>query len=127
MSKRKCARIRKGRSTSKIRSKAAAAGSPTITKRERIRAALRRDGARACPVAQARAHGGWRRDCDQRAGQELSVHGAPAGRRSHTPLTRYRGSFGPSVAKVVPAEAPQSSASNNFFDLSAQRGSAQLQ
>src|SRR5262249_21304974 len=32
---------------------------------------------------QARAHDGWRCDGDERAGQGLGVHRAPAGRRSH--------------------------------------------
>ncbi len=44
------------------------------------RAPLRRDGARPCPLAQARAHDGRRRDRDERAGQGLGVHGAPAER-----------------------------------------------
>jgi hypothetical protein len=98
MSKRKRAGIREGRSTSKIRSKAGAAGSPTITKRERIRAALRGDGARACPVAQARAHDGRRRDRGKRTGRGLSVHGAPARIRtdkiSQTVPTETRHRFG---------------------------------
>src|SRR5262249_59202455 len=41
---------------------------------------LWRDRARPCPFAQARAHDGRRRDRDERAGQGLGVHGAPAGR-----------------------------------------------
>jgi len=56
-----------------------AAGSPTITKREPIRASLRRHWARPCHLPQARAHDGWRRDRDQRAGQRLGVHGTAAG------------------------------------------------
>jgi hypothetical protein len=44
------------------------------------RAPLRRNGARPCHLAQARAHDGWRRDGDERAGQGLGVHGPPAGR-----------------------------------------------
>jgi hypothetical protein len=104
MSKRKRARIRKGRSTSKIRSKAAAAGSPTITKREQIRAPLRRNGARSSSLAQARPYDGGRRNGDQRAGQGLSVHGAPAGRRSHTPLTPVPRVLWALVAKVVPVD-----------------------
>src|SRR5262249_10796788 len=40
----------------------------------------RRYGARACHRPQARAHDGRRRDRDERAGQRLGVHGAPAGR-----------------------------------------------
>ena len=45
------------------------------------RAALRRDRPRPCHLAQARAHDGRRRDGDERAGQRLGLHGAPAGRR----------------------------------------------
>jgi GAF domain-containing protein len=44
------------------------------------RAPLWRHGAGPCPLAQARAHDGWRRDGGERAGQGLGVHGAPAGR-----------------------------------------------
>src|SRR5262249_26671904 len=44
------------------------------------RSALRRHGARPCPLAQARAHDGRRRDRDERARQGLGVHGASAGR-----------------------------------------------
>ena len=44
------------------------------------RAALRRNRARPCPLAQARAHDGRRRDGGKRAGQRLGVHGAPADR-----------------------------------------------
>src|SRR5262249_17770665 len=43
------------------------------------RAPLRRDGARPCALAQARAHDGRRRDCGERSGQGLGVHRAPAG------------------------------------------------
>jgi GAF domain-containing protein len=46
-------------------------------------APVRRDGARPCPLAQARAHDGRRRDGDERTGQGLGLHGAPAGRRGH--------------------------------------------
>ncbi len=46
-------------------------------------AALRRDRARPCPLAQARSHDGRRRDCDERAGQRLGFYSAPAGRRAH--------------------------------------------
>jgi hypothetical protein len=42
------------------------------------RAALRRDRARPCALAQARTHDGRRRDRDQRAGQGLGLHDAPA-------------------------------------------------
>ena len=45
-------------------------------------AALRRDRARPCPLAQARSHDGRRRDCDERAGQRLGFY-SPAGRRAH--------------------------------------------
>ena len=48
------------------------------------RAPLRRDGARPCPLAQARAHDGRRRDRDERGGQRFGVHGAPA--RTHRQL-----------------------------------------
>jgi hypothetical protein len=44
------------------------------------RAPLWRHGARPCPLAQARAHDGGRRDGDERTGQGLGVHGAPAKR-----------------------------------------------
>jgi adenylate cyclase len=37
------------------------------------RAPLRRDGARPCHLAQTRAHDGWRRDRDERAGQGVSI------------------------------------------------------
>src|SRR5260370_39874753 len=43
------------------------------------RAPLRREGARPCPLAQARAHDGWRRDRGKRTGQGLGVYGAPTG------------------------------------------------
>ena len=43
------------------------------------RAPLRRNRARPCPLAQARAHDGRRRDGGERAGQGLGVHRAPAG------------------------------------------------
>jgi hypothetical protein len=55
-------------------------------------APLRRDWARPCALAQARAHDGWRRDRDERTGQGLGVHGATAGGQleicqpSHGPL-----------------------------------------
>src|SRR5262249_6706635 len=42
------------------------------------RSALRRHGTWPCPLAQARAHDGWRCDRDERAGQRFGVHGAPA-------------------------------------------------
>jgi signal transduction histidine kinase len=42
------------------------------------RAPLRRDGARPCPLAQARAYDGRRRDGGERAGQGLGVYGAAA-------------------------------------------------
>ena len=41
-------------------------------------APLRRNGARPCHLAQARAHDGRRRDRGERAGQGLGVYGAPA-------------------------------------------------
>jgi GAF domain-containing protein len=41
-------------------------------------APLRWNGARPCPLAQARAHDGWRRDRGERAGQGVGVHGAAA-------------------------------------------------
>ena len=44
------------------------------------RAALRRHRPRPRHHAQARAHDGRRRDGDERAGQRLGVHRAPAGR-----------------------------------------------
>ena len=43
------------------------------------RAEVRRHRPRPCHQPQARAHDGRRRDRDQRAGQGLGVHGAPAG------------------------------------------------
>src|SRR5262249_30105059 len=43
--------------------------------------AFRGHGTRPCPLAQARAHDGRRCDRDERAGQRLSVHGAPARKR----------------------------------------------
>jgi signal transduction histidine kinase len=46
--------------------------------------ALRRNGARSCAVAQARAHDGRRRDRDERAGQRLGLYSTPAGWREHT-------------------------------------------
>ena len=46
------------------------------------RAALRRHRARPRHHPQARAHDGRRRDRDERAGQGLGVHRAPAGRRA---------------------------------------------
>src|SRR5262249_11253379 len=42
---------------------------------------FRGHGTRPCHHPQARAHDGWRRDCDERARKGLSVHRAPAGRR----------------------------------------------
>jgi len=42
------------------------------------RTPLRRDGARPCHLAQARAHDGRRRDGDERARQRFGVHRAPA-------------------------------------------------
>jgi len=50
-------------------------------------APLRRDGARPCHLAQARAHDGRRRDGDERAGQGLGLHRAPAGRAGHLALS----------------------------------------
>jgi hypothetical protein len=50
------------------------------------RAQQRRNGARPCPLAQARAHDGWRRDRGERAGQRLGVHGAPAKRSDTKPM-----------------------------------------
>jgi K+-sensing histidine kinase KdpD len=50
-------------------------------------------GARPCPLAQARAHDGWRRDRVERAGQWLGVHRALAWRCGHLEfvnLARYR-------------------------------------
>ena len=59
------------------------------------RAPLRRDGARSCPLAQARPHDGRRRDRDKRAGQRLGLHGAPAGRRGHLKQNEIAGRTGP--------------------------------
>src|SRR6266702_4878960 len=50
------------------------------------RAPLRRNGARPCPLAQARAHDGRRRHRHERAGQSLGVHGAPAKRSDTKPM-----------------------------------------
>jgi adenylate cyclase len=47
------------------------------------RAPLRRDGARPCALAQARAHDGRRRDRGKRTGQRFGVYGAPAGWTGH--------------------------------------------
>ena len=47
------------------------------------RAPLWRDRARPCPLAQARAHDGRRRDRGERAGQRFGVHGALAGGSKH--------------------------------------------
>ena len=44
------------------------------------RAALRRDRARPCALAQARAHDGRRRDCGERTGQGFGLYRAPARR-----------------------------------------------
>jgi hypothetical protein len=52
------------------------------------RAALRRDRARPCALAQARTHDGRRRNGDERAEQVLGVYGAPAERHGH--LSRMR-------------------------------------
>ena len=46
------------------------------------RAELRRNRTRPCHYPEARAHDGWRRDGDERAGQRLGVCGATARRRS---------------------------------------------
>jgi hypothetical protein len=64
-----------------------------FTQADSLTAPLRRHRARACPLAQARAHDGRRRDGGERAGQGLGVYGAPAGSRGHTDqspkLTRH--------------------------------------
>src|SRR5262249_54482055 len=58
------------------------------------RAPLRRHRARPSDLAQTRAHDGWRRDGDERAGQGLSIYGSPAGRHGcaltklHDPAAR---------------------------------------
>ena len=54
-----------------------------FTQADSDRAALRRNRPRPCAVAQARAHDGRRRDGDERDGQGLGVHRAPAGPRGH--------------------------------------------
>src|SRR5262249_29118899 len=54
------------------------------------RSALRRNGARPCPLAQARAHDGRRRDRDERVGQRFGVHRAPAGELNAMNLPRRR-------------------------------------
>jgi signal transduction histidine kinase len=41
-------------------------------------------GLGACPLAQARAHDGRRRDRGERTQQGLGIYGAPAGWRGHT-------------------------------------------
>ena len=57
--------------------------------RRHDRAALRRHRARPCPLAQARAHDGRRRDRGERAGQGLGIHRAPAGRRRYLECARF--------------------------------------
>ena len=44
------------------------------------RAELRRNRTRPCHYPEARAHDGWRRDCDERTGQGVSIYGAAAER-----------------------------------------------
>jgi hypothetical protein len=54
-----------------------------FTQADSDRAALWRDRARPCALAQARPHDGGRRDGDERAREGLGLYRAPAGRR-HT-------------------------------------------
>ena len=79
------------------------------------RAALRRNRARPCPLAQARAHDGRRRDGDERAGQGLGVHRAPAGRR-RTLTTRIGGKT-PGRAETATNRLLEAAGGEFFFDL----------
>jgi hypothetical protein len=62
----------------------------------------------------------------------LPIQDAPPAAKPATPcsvcagVTVVTGSFRATRLHVGPADPPESSASNNFFDLSAQRGSARL-
>jgi hypothetical protein len=47
------------------------------------RTALRRDGARTCDLAQARAHDGRRRDRRKRSGEGIGLYSPPTGRARH--------------------------------------------
>src|SRR5262249_34348077 len=57
------------------------------------RPALRRHRARPCPLAQARSHDGWRRDCGERAQQRLGVYRASARGREHVNAPEREGSI----------------------------------
>jgi hypothetical protein len=72
------------------------------------RAPLRRDGARPCPLAQARAHDGRRCDGDERAGQGLGVHGAAAGGLNVMNLPRRRLDLPlGTIARLVQVQKPR--------------------
>ena len=67
------------------------------------RSALRRHRARPCHHPQARPHDGRRRHGDERAGQRLGVHGAPADRGRYLSKAELR-SLSPQVGRAQRAQ-----------------------
>ena len=97
------------------------------------RAAIRRDRARPCPLAQARTHDGWRRYGDERARQGFGLYGALAGRRGHLEfvnLARHRGAFSLSSRsgsqRVAERQRPLSSRDRPSFAAVATAGMCRL-
>src|SRR5262249_37677682 len=80
------------------------------------RSALRRNGARTCPLAQARAHDGRRCDRDERAWQRLGVHRAPAGGREHVNTPEREGSNETSPQKFSASGRGRCRASGRLAD-----------
>ena len=78
------------------------------------RAPLRRDGARPCPLAQARTHDGWRRYGDERARQGFGLYGALAGRRGHLEFVNLARHRVPSHSARALAASERLSASVRF-------------
>ncbi len=91
------------------------------------RAPLRRDRARPCPLAQARAHDGRRRDRDERAGQGFGVYRAPAGRRDTVSRRIIISVFPPFVvAQPRPRDTRSISARTRRSTISGRFSSSQL-